>query len=43
VIALRFASDNEFADLAKKAVQENLSQDQIKRLIQEWRPDFHRV
>jgi len=43
VIALRFASDKEFEDLAKKAIQENLTQDQIKRLIKDWRPDFHRV
>ena len=33
IIALRFAGDNEFVDLAKKAVDENLSSKQIKMAI----------
>jgi hypothetical protein len=43
IIALRFAQDNEFIELAKKAVDEKLSNDAIKRLITVWRADYHRV
>ena len=43
IIALRFASDGEFVGLAKKAVDEKLSNDAIKRLITDWRADYHRV
>lgn len=43
VIALRFASDEEFPALAQKAVSEQLTADQIKQSIQHWRGDTHRV
>jgi L-cystine uptake protein TcyP (sodium:dicarboxylate symporter family) len=43
VIGLRFAPDNEFVDLAKKAVDENLSMDAIKKSIRNWRPDHDRL
>lgn len=43
IIALRFASDDEFPDLAKKAVDENLSGKEIKKLIKNWRGDYYRV
>jgi small-conductance mechanosensitive channel len=43
IIGLRFASDEEFAALAKKAADENLSGDQIKRSVKNWRPDHHRA
>jgi hypothetical protein len=43
VIALRFASDEEFLELVEKAVKDNLSSKAIKMLIKNWKPDYHRV
>lgn len=43
IIALRFASNNEFVDLAHKAVEENMSPRQIKQAVIHWRGDHHRV
>ena len=43
VIGLRFASDNEFAELARKAASEGLSQDTIKRAVTNWRADHDRL
>ncbi|KAB2879683.1 hypothetical protein F9K33_08370 [bacterium] len=43
VIGLRFAKDEEFIELSKRAAAENLSQDDIKKSIQNWRGDHHRV
>ena len=43
IIALRFASNNEFVDLAHKAVEDNLSPRQIKEAVQHWKGDYHRV
>ncbi|UKJ05951.1 DUF6526 family protein [Solitalea lacus] len=43
IIALRFAADTEIVELAIRAAEENLSNKEIKLLIKEWRPDFHRV
>ena len=43
IIALRFASDDEFVGLAKKAADENLSGKQIKEQIKNWRGDYWRV
>lgn len=43
VIALRFASDEEFVDLAKMASENNLSNKEIKKEIKNWRADYYRV
>ncbi len=43
IIALRFASDNEFAALARKAADESMTSDAIKRAVTNWRADTHRV
>lgn len=43
IIALRFASDEEFARLAKRAIDEALTNDEIKSEIRNWRPDHARV
>jgi hypothetical protein len=43
VIALRFAPDAEFAALAKRAADESMAPDAIKRAVKSWREDTHRV
>ncbi len=43
ILALRFASDAEFAELCKKAVSENLSPNDIKKAIKDWKGDYYRV
>jgi hypothetical protein len=43
IIALRFASDEEFLELVKKALAENLTNKAIKLLIKNWKADYHRV
>lgn len=43
IIALRYASDEEFVRLAKRAVEEALNNDEIKREIKNWRPDHLRA
>ena len=43
IIALRFAEDDEFIALAKKAVSENMSAKDIKMAIQNWKGDYHRA
>ena len=40
---LRFASDAELAKLAERALNEKLSRADIKKAIQNWRPDYWRV
>jgi hypothetical protein len=43
IVGLRFASDEEFLELEKRAVAENLSEKDIKKAIKNWRGDYYRV
>jgi hypothetical protein len=43
IIALRFASDEEFVSLTERTIEQNLKPDEIKRLIKNWRPDYYRA
>ena len=43
IIALRFAPNNEFVDLAHLAVEKNLSSKEIKQAIKNWKADYNRV
>ena len=43
IIALRFASDEELVPLVEKAINEKLSNNQIKELIKNWKADHDRV
>jgi hypothetical protein len=43
LIGLRFASDDEMVELAKQALEHNLTRKQIKERINNWRGDYWRV
>ena len=43
VIALRFAADAEFVELAKRAAAEGMAPDAIKQAVKNWRADTYRV
>ena len=43
LVGLRFASDAEIPGLVKAALDEKLSGEEIKKRIQNWRPDTFRV
>lgn len=43
IAALRFAYDEEFKELLNKALTENISGDEIKKSIKNWKPDNHRI
>ncbi len=42
-VGLRFAADAELADRVREALAEGLDSEAIKKRIQVWRPDTHRV
>jgi len=43
IIGLRFASDAEYDELAKKAVANNMSEKEIKQAVTNWKADTYRV
>ncbi len=43
VVALRFAPDDEFVDIAKRAADGNMTPDAIKRAIKNWKADNYRA
>jgi hypothetical protein len=43
MVALRFASDEEFPALAQKAADQKMSSKDIKKAIKNWRGDYYRV
>lgn len=43
IVGLRFAPDEEFVDLAQRAADKGMSQDEIKKSIKNWKPDHYRV
>ena len=43
IVALRFAPDEEFIELAKEAVGKNLSAKEIKMAIKNWKADHYRA
>lgn len=43
IIGLRFAPDEEFVALAKRAADEGMSEEGIKKAVKNWRADYDRV
>jgi hypothetical protein len=43
ITALRFAPDDELIPLVERVINENLSPDDIKKAIKNWKSDYHRV
>ena len=43
IVALRFASDHEFVELAKKCADQGTAPKDIKQAIKNWRADFYRA
>ena len=43
IIALRFAPDEEFSELARKAAEEKMSNKEIKIAVKSWKADHHRA
>lgn len=43
IVGLRFAADDEFVALAKRAADEKLSEDDIKKAVKNWRADTYRA
>jgi hypothetical protein len=43
IVGLRFASDAEFPELARRAADQKMSLDDIKKSVKTWRPDHDRM
>ncbi len=43
IVGLRFASDEEFVELAKSAAEKGTSEDEIKKMIKNWKADNYRI
>lgn len=43
IIGLRFASDEEYPALVEKALKDKMSEKEIKKSIENWKPDNYRV
>lgn len=43
IIALRFAGNEELLSLIERAIEEKLSNKEIKQSINDWQADYHRV
>ena len=43
ITAVRFASDDQFPELAREAAEKSLKPDDIKRAVKNWKADFHRA
>jgi hypothetical protein len=43
IIALRFAGDDEYVELVKRAADENMQAKEIKMAIKNWKADHNRV
>jgi uncharacterized membrane protein YjjP (DUF1212 family) len=43
IVAVRFASDDQFVELACRAAEQSMAPDAIKRAVKNWRPDFDRA
>lgn len=43
IVALRFAPDDEFVDLARKSAEQGTAPKDIKQAIRNWRPDHYRA
>ncbi len=43
IVALRFASDGEYLDLARRAAEEKMAPKAIKQAVKSWRADYDRV
>ena len=43
IVALRFAADGEFVDLARQAAEKGMAPVDIKKAVKSWRADFYRA
>ena len=43
IVALRFAPDEEFVELARRAAEQNMAPVEIKKAIRNWKADHYRV